>query len=887
VGKEAMEVRTDTAEEFVIMERIARIVSSVRGVKSDYTHLAAELEQAVSFDIFGVVLLRHDREAVRVMVCQRASEGWTTDYHQRPYRDSLLERMSQEPTSIVRDYPNGLDGSPVESGDALSKYHHLRSTLIVPLMVENHVLGALELGSVTLHAYNDTALQRLVTAVAHVLATAIEGVQLGGNAAIQDRQRKVLKDVTSALTTRIDLSAVLQRIAGGITEALNVSACIVLLDRSHKQWRLAAHSDLDAGALGRVFGSGRGVSDKGILGQTLLARQACFSNDIGVDERFPESHVLRDELGLRSILSVPLLTETAIHGVFFLGSPDTGGFTPLKADILALFANQATIAIHNSLLLDTMEKRERFFQTVESLEQGLEQPYVEEHCATDTDLVLLKRVREEAQRTFGVSFTSLLRFVAEKLPSLSEHALQMDIAIDQDEESYSLRDMLDFSTDVHIDAYLSDAEKRVIQERGHDALGEAAPPREPLSLLTQTTETALTRVAMLGGFGRLLLRLRQSTNWVNDAWFIVDLQGRCMYMNRAAESLCGLRSEGRSSVYVNQLSAMQAQAGEYIEQIFANLLPRMRNGQHVLSYLREFAQESSYRQELRCDLASPALHMQEAGGEGDTEMLGGQSESVWRDSHYLLRSYPLSDQQGQLEATALQVRDITEQVRDEKNRSVLLSAVTHDLRTPLTTIKAAVTGLMETKFPWSEEDRQEMLVDIDKETDHLTELVSDLVELSGIEMGALTLEKTWCDVGEVAYGAIGRIDDYLLAKRPIKVHEPPQSAMIWCDHVQLQSVFFHLVKNAVHRSPTLAPIDVVLEIAEHLVVRVIDRGKAIPALERPHIFETFNSLRSYGNGMGLAICKGLIAALQGQIWVETTEDARTSFSFTIPTHPPM
>src|SRR5436305_11650170 len=127
-----METRTYTAEEFATMERIARIVSSVRGVKTDYTSLAAELEQAVSFDIFVVVLLRNDREAVRVMVCQRGTEGWATDYHQRPYRDSMLERMSQEPTPIVRDYPNGLDGSPVESGDALSEYHHLRSTLIVP-----------------------------------------------------------------------------------------------------------------------------------------------------------------------------------------------------------------------------------------------------------------------------------------------------------------------------------------------------------------------------------------------------------------------------------------------------------------------------------------------------------------------------------------------------------------------------------------------------------------------------------------------------------------------------------------------------------------------------------------------------------------------------------
>jgi K+-sensing histidine kinase KdpD len=360
-----------------------------------------------------------------------------------------------------------------------------------------------------------------------------------------------------------------------------------------------------------------------------------------------------------------------------------------------------------------------------------------------------------------------------------------------------------------------------------------------------------------------------------------------MYMNRAAESLCNLRSEGMSSVYRNQLSAIQAPAGESIEQVFAKLLPRMRNRSSLLSYLGELAQGNCYRQELRCDLASEVLPIQESGTQEGVEKLWGQNESVWRDNHYLLKSYPLSDQQGQLEAIALQMQDITEQVRDEKNRSVLLSAVTHDLRTPLTTIKAAVTGLLETKFPWSEEDRQEMLVDIDRETDHLTVLVSDLVELSGIEMGALRLEKTWCDIGEVVYGAISRIDDYILAKRPIDVRLPSQSTLIWCDHLQLQRVFFHLVKNAAHRSPALAPIDVVVEISEQLLVRVIDRGRDIPEPERPHIFETFNSLRSFGNGMGLAICKGLIAAFQGHIWVETSRDAHTSFVFTIPTHPPV
>ena len=106
-------------------------------------------------------------------------------------------------------------------------------------------------------------------------------------------------------------------------------------------------------------------------------------------------------------------------------------------------------------------------------------------------------------------------------------------------------------------------------------------------------------------------------------------------------------------------------------------------------------------------------------------------------------------------------------MRDEKNRSALLSSVSHDLRTPLTTIKAAVTGLLQTGVIWDEQDRRAMLEDIDSETDHLTVLINALVELSRIEMGALILEKEWCDIIEIVHGALPKLHR-VLANRPVR-----------------------------------------------------------------------------------------------------------------------
>src|SRR5947199_8688114 len=219
---------TPTLKESTIVERVARIVSSVRGTKPDYTHLATELEPAIPFDVFGVVLLRHDRQAVRVTVCQKEKGSWLAQHHQHPLEGSMVEQVLRSPMTVVENYPDGVDGPPAKCGDALSGWHQLRATLIAPLIVGDRVLGTLELGSTILDAYTDKTLQRLIEAVVRVLAAAIESAQVGGSAEIQDRQRQALKDASSALTSKMDLSSILTYNVDGISDALNVASYHVL-----------------------------------------------------------------------------------------------------------------------------------------------------------------------------------------------------------------------------------------------------------------------------------------------------------------------------------------------------------------------------------------------------------------------------------------------------------------------------------------------------------------------------------------------------------------------------------------------------------------------------------------------------------------------------------
>jgi signal transduction histidine kinase len=294
-------------------------------------------------------------------------------------------------------------------------------------------------------------------------------------------------------------------------------------------------------------------------------------------------------------------------------------------------------------------------------------------------------------------------------------------------------------------------------------------------------------------------------------------------------------------------------------------------------------------------------------------------DSVPSDQHYRLTRYPLLKQQGTLIANVLQVQDITAQVRDEKNKSALLSSVSHDLRTPLTTIKAAVTGLLQADVEWDEQIRREILEEIDAEADHLGVLVNALIEMSRIEMGALVLDKEWCDIVEVVHGVLLRLER-TLAGRPIRTQFQAQLPLIYADHVQVERVFYNLIEHALRHNSGNAEMLVAVDTVDvwaggqvdtlpggevagnqegtftvtrladapdvplrYLRVKIIDYGCELSADERERVFRTFYGLNAHGSGLGLAISRGIVEAHQGQIGVEAAPDGDgLCFVFTLP-----
>ncbi len=882
-----------TTEESIIVERVLRIVSSVRGSKPDYARLAAELEPAIPFDVFGIVLLRHDREAVRIIACERRAGSWFSNYHQHPLQGSNVEQLLQqissssavEPLPKITNYSHGLDGLPTQCGDALSNYHQLRSTCIAPLIVEGRLLGTLELGSTELHTYDEESLRRLLEGVVRVIATAIEGAQVGGSVEIQNRQRQALRDVSSALTSTMDLSLILNKIVDGVVQALNVPSAIVMLNQRDGSLRVEAQQGLDDALFRRLMRQKTALREHSIIGYSLLTRQPCVSQDIAVDARFTQNRQFATELGIHSIYSYPLVTGTVVYGTLLLCSREPGGFTPLKIEILSLFASQATIAIHNGMLVESAHQRSRFQEAIEQLEQA--------RVDVGDENEAFERVLWETESTFGIRFSSLVRFISDHLLTRSEHDLRMMLS----SEHTSLHEPVDGH-----DEALEPADASVEgnqQERAFVPLSQG----ESIALLTHTAEAALARVAVMSELGGLLMQLQQTTGYTNDAWFVTDPQGHYLSMNASAELFCGMRND---TIGVGRETTL--------EDIFAHLLPRIRDKDTARLYLGEFVQEgqeeqawSEQRQELRCVIALNAESVENTSAENNQSTDAtkhakshSQSDTAPTDQYYQLMRYPLYNAQGLLVGRALLVHDITTQIRDEKNKAALLTSVSHDLRTPLTTIKAAVTGLMGTNMTWDEATYREILADINTESDHLEVLVTDLIEMSRIEMGALVLENEWCDILEVLYRAVARLES-VVGERKILFQTgsafQAELPLLYADHVQLERAFFYLMEYVAHDTEDgveiLAHVEAVeIEQVEHLRVQIIDCGKGMPVGERERIFKTFyrpathGNGHPYGSGLGLAICRGIVDAHHGQIYVEALSDDRRRACFTcvLPLH---
>jgi two-component system sensor histidine kinase KdpD len=219
-------------------------------------------------------------------------------------------------------------------------------------------------------------------------------------------------------------------------------------------------------------------------------------------------------------------------------------------------------------------------------------------------------------------------------------------------------------------------------------------------------------------------------------------------------------------------------------------------------------------------------------------------------------------------------------------RGALMGAVSHDLRTPLAAVKTAVSSLRQADARLSEEDRAELLELIEQQSDRLARLVTNLLDMTRIEAGALEIRPTVMPVDELVDEALGNLGG-IVARDRIRVDAAADLPMLRIDHVLASQVLSNLLDNAERVAPADSVIRVSARVApdaaNRIEIAVADHGPGIALSERERIFEMFSQNGRGGRaGLGLAIAKAFVEAHGGLIWIDPNVDLGARIVFTVP-----
>jgi signal transduction histidine kinase len=335
-----------------------------------------------------------------------------------------------------------------------------------------------------------------------------------------------------------------------------------------------------------------------------------------------------------------------------------------------------------------------------------------------------------------------------------------------------------------------------------------------------------------------------------DGLMLLDKRGKVAFANpRAAEILD-----------VPALSLI----GQTLDTMEHVLLKRVAHPKQVLTQLRAAVENPSATPTVELTLTAPTSRTLQT------------------------RFFPISDAGGGSLGLGLLLRDITREKEIDELKSQLLSTVSHELRTPLASIKGFATTLLREDVDWDETSRREFLSIIDEESDRLTELISNLLDMSRVEAGILRVEPEPTDLRPIIQETAAEFQ-MMTRSHDIHIHLPQTLPMVKADPRRARQVLRNLVENAIKYSPDGGDILISTQVnRDQVQTSVADQGIGIDAQQLKHVFDRFYQVDSAstrkvgGSGLGLSICKAIIEAHQGEIWVESQPGVGSTFHFTLP-----
>jgi K+-sensing histidine kinase KdpD len=221
----------------------------------------------------------------------------------------------------------------------------------------------------------------------------------------------------------------------------------------------------------------------------------------------------------------------------------------------------------------------------------------------------------------------------------------------------------------------------------------------------------------------------------------------------------------------------------------------------------------------------------------------------------------------------------------DRQRTALLAAVGHDLRTPLAGIKASVSTLRQTDVSWSEQERNELLESVEASADRLDAIIENLLDASRLEAGALTVQAVPVALDEVIGAALLAVPG---ARECVAVDVPEDLPLVLADPGLLERVLANLLENAL-RHGRGGPVEVSATAGEMAArVKVVDHGPGVPSAQREQLFQPFQRLEggvSQGTGLGLTVARGFMEAMDGVLIADASEGGGLTMRLRLPLAP--
>lgn len=343
-------------------------------------------------------------------------------------------------------------------------------------------------------------------------------------------------------------------------------------------------------------------------------------------------------------------------------------------------------------------------------------------------------------------------------------------------------------------------------------------------------------------------RLEALTQSLADGLILEDLDGRVLYCNRSVCDLAGITIEE-----IDRLSAMEIR-----ERLIA-------------SSPEPHAVRTALNQALR---------------ERGTRTVEWSIDRSDRPITLRLNTFTVTDSRGDIIGRGQIIHNITRDRELDRMKTSLITTASHELRTPLAAIKGFATTLLAEDVEWDRDAQREFLTVISQETDRLSDLATDLLDLSKIEGGSLIVQCSDCYLSDLIANSIAQVRT-MLGQR-LNLNLEPDLPLICADPRRIEAVIRNLIENAIKYGEPDTPISLAAWREDsQLIIRVENEGPDIPPEYADRIFEPFFRLdesfsrKASGAGLGLSICRGFVRAHGGEIWHESNEMG-TCIAFSLP-----